>query len=157
VRPENFENFRRDFADYARAHIPSAMLVPELRLDVQAELRSLNVSLVNDLKRLGPFGHGNRRPVMFLRDVQLAAPPRRVGKTGDHLQLFVRQGQTNMKCIAFNAGAMYDQLRAGMSIDLAAEPQINEFNGRTSVELAVKDLLVPTSGSQSAGAATHTG
>jgi hypothetical protein len=38
---------------------------------------------------------------------------------------------------------MCDQLRAGMSLDLAAEPQVNEFNGRTSVELAVKDLVVP--------------
>jgi single-stranded-DNA-specific exonuclease len=119
------------------------MLVRELHLDVQAELRLLNEGLVNDLKRLGPFGHGNRRPLLFLHDVELAAAPRRVGKTGDHLQLYVRQGQTRMKCIAFNAGAMCDQLQVGMSIDLAAEPQMNEFNGRTSVELAVKDLVMP--------------
>jgi single-stranded-DNA-specific exonuclease len=81
--------------------------------------------------------------LLFLHDVQLAGAPRRVGKTGDHLQLYVRQGRTSMKCIAFNAGAMFDQLKAGMSIDLAAEPQVNDFNGRRSIELAVKDLLVP--------------
>jgi hypothetical protein len=31
-------------------------------------------------------------------------------------------------------------LGAGMMIDLAVEPQLNDYNGRTSVELAVKDL-----------------
>ena len=143
VRPEKFEDFRLEFGEYARRTITPQMLVRELHLDVQAELRLLNEGLVNDLKRLGPFGHGNRRPLLFLHDVELAAAPRRVGKTGDHLQLYVRQGQTRMKCIAFNAGAMCDQLQVGMSIDLAAEPQMNEFNGRTSVELAVKDLVMP--------------
>jgi single-stranded-DNA-specific exonuclease len=143
VRPEKFEAFRSSFGEYARQTITPQMLIRELRLDVRAELRSLNESLVNDLKRLGPFGHGNRRPLLLLHDVELAAPPRRVGKTGDHLQLYVKQGQTRMKCIAFGAGAMCDQLKAGMSIDLAAEPQMNEYNGRSSVELAVKDLALP--------------
>jgi len=45
-----------------------------------------------------------------------------------------------MKCIAFNKGELFDRLQAGVSLDLAVEPQINEFNGRTSVELEVKDL-----------------
>jgi single-stranded-DNA-specific exonuclease len=142
VRPDKFEGFRHDFGEYARRNITPELLVRELRLDVQANLQSLNEGLVNDLKRLGPFGHGNRRPLLLLHDVELAGPPRRVGKTGDHLQLYVRQGQTRMKCIAFNAGAMFEKLRAGMSIDLAAEPQMNEFNGRKSVELTVKELKI---------------
>jgi hypothetical protein len=73
----------------------------------------------------------------------VAGPPRRVGKTGDHLQLFVKQGQASMKCIAFNFGSMVDQLRTGTVIDLAVEPTINEYMGRTSVELEVKDLRIP--------------
>ena len=37
-------------------------------------------------------------------------------------------------------GEMFDKLQKGMTIDLAVEPQINEFNGFTNVELEVKDL-----------------
>ena len=97
-------------------------------------------ALVAELKRLGPFGHGNRKPLLCCKGVTLASPPRRVGKTGDHLQLFVRQGEHAMKCIAFGLGEMFDKLRQGMMLDLAVEPQINEFNGYTNVELEVKDL-----------------
>jgi len=49
-----------------------------------------------------------------------------------------------MKCIAFNYGAMLDRLGPGTTIDLAVEPSLNEYNGRVSVELDVKDLQFST-------------
>ncbi|HVT90604.1 MAG TPA: single-stranded-DNA-specific exonuclease RecJ [Tepidisphaeraceae bacterium] len=143
VRNENFEPFRNAFIEHANQTIQPAMLVPELKIDCVADLAHMSEALVNELKRLGPFGHGNRRPVLCCRGLTLAGSPRRVGKTGDHLQLFVRQGRNHMKCIAFGAGKMFDKLREGMNIDLAVEPQINEFNGRISIELAVKDVQIP--------------
>jgi hypothetical protein len=45
-----------------------------------------------------------------------------------------------IKCIAFGYGPMFDQLLPGTKVDLAVEPTINEFNGRVSVEMEVKDL-----------------
>src|SRR4051812_6588770 len=140
VRPENFEKFQRAFIEYANREIPPERMVPELKLDCLAELKHVTEALVNDLKRLGPFGHGNRKPILCCRQVQLAAPPRRVGKTGDHLQLFVRQGDTSMKCIAFGKGELFDRLKPGVTIDLAFEPTLNEYNGFTTVELEVKDV-----------------
>jgi hypothetical protein len=45
-----------------------------------------------------------------------------------------------MKCIGFGLGDMAEKLPAGTSLDLAVEPILNAFNGRTSVELEIKDL-----------------
>jgi len=140
LRTENFEAFRQSFDAHAAATIDPVLLVTELRIDCDAELTHLNHALVTELKRLGPFGHGNRRPLLCCRNLTLAGPPRRVGKTGDHLQLYVKQGNCFMKCIAFNHGELFEKLQAGMTIDLAVEPNINEYNGMTSVELTVRDL-----------------
>jgi single-stranded-DNA-specific exonuclease len=140
VRTDNFENFRRAFSEHATSVLRPEQLVPELKLDCLAELNHVTEALVNDLKRLGPFGHGNRKPILCCRGLTLSGPPRRVGKTGDHLQLYVRQGNATMKCIAFGAGELFDRLQAGTTIDIAVEPQLNEYNGRVSVELEVKDL-----------------
>jgi hypothetical protein len=49
-----------------------------------------------------------------------------------------------MKCIAFGAGELFDKLQSGTQIDVAVEPQLNEFNGRVNVELTVKDIQFPT-------------
>jgi len=142
IRTEKFQAFRQAFVDHANASLDPHLLVPELRIDAEAELVHMNQALVSELARLGPFGHANPRPLLCCRGLTLAGPPRRVGRSGDHLQLFVRQADTYMKCIAFGAGELFDKLRAGMRIDLAVEPQLNEFNGRVSVELAVKDIQI---------------
>ncbi|HEX8520857.1 MAG TPA: single-stranded-DNA-specific exonuclease RecJ [Tepidisphaeraceae bacterium] len=140
VMPENFEKFRACFCAYAKEHLEPEHLVPELKLDAEAQLRQVTPAMVDELQRLAPFGHGNRRPVFCIKGAELAAPPRRVGKTGDHLQLFVRQGNATMKAIAFNAGVLFDRLVAGVRIDVAFEPTLNTYNGYTNVELEVKDL-----------------
>ncbi len=138
----NFEAFRSAFCEHASKSLTAEQLVPELKLEGIADLRNVSPALVTDLQRLGPFGHGNRRPVLCCRDVTIAAPARRVGKSGDHLQLFIRQGNATMKCIAFNAGQWFDRLQPGTRLDLAVEPTLNEFNGRSSVELEIKDLQI---------------
>jgi single-stranded-DNA-specific exonuclease len=140
IQTENLAAFRAAFCEHATTVLSPEMMVPELQLECLAELNSLTDALVKDLKRLGPFGHGNRKPLICCRGLTIAGPPRRVGKTGDHLQLYVKQGAASMKCIAFNFGGMIEQLRTGTVVDLAVEPQINEYMGRTSVELEVKDL-----------------
>lgn len=142
VRSENFEAFRQAFYAHARASLSPEQLIPEISLDAEADLQHMTQALVTDLARLGPFGHGNRKPLLACRGLEIAAPPRRVGKTGDHLQIFVKQFGHQMKCIAFGQGKMSDVLRPGTRVDMAVEPTINEFNGRVSVELAVKDLRV---------------
>lgn len=143
LRTERFEEFREAFCAHATRVITPEMLQPQLYIDCIAELRQINAGLIQDLKRLGPFGQGNRRPMIACRGLEVAAPPRRMGKTGDHLQIMVRQGNSQMKCIAFNYASVIDRLTPGTRIDAAVEPTLNEFNGYTTVELEVKDLQFP--------------
>ena len=91
------------------------------------------------LARLGPFGQGNPKPTLFCQAVEIAGPPRRVGKTGNHIQLQIKQNNTFMRCIAFNRADWFDHLTPGLKIDLAVEPSINEYNGYRNVELEIKD------------------
>jgi len=140
IDPANLDTFRQRFCAYASGVLAPEQLVPELKLDGLAELGQVTPSLVTDLQRLGPFGMGNRKPLLIARGLELAAPPRRVGKTGDHLQLYLRQGNNSMRAIAFGYGAKFDELRQGTVLDLAFEPTLNEYNGFVSVELMVKDM-----------------
>jgi single-stranded-DNA-specific exonuclease len=145
IETGHLDDFREAFGKVADSLVTEEMLVPQLRVECNADLPEITEALVNDLQRLGPFGHGNRRPTLCLDHAIVAGSPRRVGKTGDHLQLMVKQKRQTMRCIAFGVGDMMDKLASGASIRVAVEPSINEFNGRRSVELQVKDfqVLVP--------------
>lgn len=143
IKTSEVDAFREALEAYAADTLSPEQMIPELTLETVAELRHLNLPLVQDLQRLAPFGHGNRRPLLCLEDLEIAGPPRRVGKTGEHLQLFLRQGNSLMKAIAFNYASIAEQLAVGRHIDLAAEATVNEFNGTSRVELVVKDIRFP--------------
>jgi single-stranded-DNA-specific exonuclease len=142
VEREKFDAFRDAFFEYANQRVTAEMMRPQLNLEAAARIGQMTTALVGDLQRLGPFGHGNRKPLWLFQDVQVVAAPRVVGKTGQHLQLLVRQGNARLKCIAFGHAQIAAQLKPGTQLELAAEPILNHFNGNCSVELQVKDLRV---------------
>lgn len=140
IQTDRLEDFRRAFCDVAQSAVTDEMLIPQLRLECVADLGQITAPLIDEMARLGPFGHGNPRPLLCLQNAAVAGAPRRCGKDGDHLQLMVRQGQRSIKCIAFRSGELLDRLSPGAALDLAVVPSLNEFNGRTSVELEIKDI-----------------
>jgi single-stranded-DNA-specific exonuclease len=140
IETSRLDDFRHAFCDLAQSTVTDEMLTPQLRLECVAELGQITAPLIDEMARLGPFGYGNPKPLLCLQNAAVAAAPRRCGKDGDHLQLMVRQGQRSIKCIAFRSGALLDRLSPGAAIDLAVVPSLNEFNGRSSVELEIRDI-----------------
>jgi single-stranded-DNA-specific exonuclease len=58
-----------------------------------------------------------------------------------HLNFRVRQGQTQLRAVAFGMADRIEELTsAGGHCCLAFTPKINEWNGRRTVELEVTDF-----------------
>ena len=142
---EQVPGFRDAFRAAAARRLGPRDLLPLLTAEVECDLADVGEGLVAQLARLGPFGAGNPKPLLLVRNVELMGDPRCVGKNGDVLQLLVRSGRAQTKCVMFGCSDAADclkQLRRGATLDLVAEPSVNEWNGRRSVELMVKDLRV---------------
>ncbi|HSI32264.1 MAG TPA: DHH family phosphoesterase, partial [Tepidisphaeraceae bacterium] len=122
IQTPKLADFRAAFCHHAAGVLEERHLTPELRLECLADLKFVTEALVKDLKRVGPFGHANPKPLLCCQGLTLAAPPRRVGKTGDHLQLQVTQGDLSIKCIAFNTAHLLERLKTGTVLNLAVEP-----------------------------------
>jgi single-stranded-DNA-specific exonuclease len=140
IKSENLVAFREAFCAHATEMLTPEQLLPEVNLEATATLSQITSALVTDLQRLGPFGQSNRKPLLCVPGVTIANPPRRVGKTGNHLQMLVKQGNATMSCIMFNAPEEVAALTKGTEVDLAVEPQLNEYNGYVSVQLRVEDV-----------------
>ncbi len=144
ISADAIDAFTEAFVAHANQVLTPADLQHEIRLDGQADLADLTEAAIHDLERLGPFGQGNPKPRWVSRELELMGEPRVVGKTGEHLQLTVRDGQTVRRCIAFGQADRQQQLRDGRRFCVAFEPMVNEFNGRRSVELHVLDFDWPS-------------
>jgi single-stranded-DNA-specific exonuclease len=140
----NLDVFRERFCELAGQANPSTDRRRILKADAEIPVGQITRSLAEELARLGPFGAGNPRPVFVLNQLRLLAA-RAVGKTGDHLQLQVDDGTGKpLKGIAFGCGELALSLRPNDTLHVAATPSLNEWNGRVSVELEVKDLAFET-------------
>lgn len=143
IEPERITSFTQAFCDYAGRTLTAADLVHKLVLDARVRLQSLDEPLVQSLERFGPFGAGNPRPCFATDLVQLSGEPRLVGKTQDHLMFSVSENGTVRRAIAFRQGDHLTRLLDERACQLAFEPYINEFRGRRSVELRVRDIRFP--------------
>jgi single-stranded-DNA-specific exonuclease len=120
------------------ATLSSDDLIPEVELDAIVSLDECDYDLVNHMKKMAPFGAGNREPVFGTRNLQLISA-RSVGK--GHLKLTVAQGGKSMDAIGFGMGdALADLTQGGGMVSLAYVLEENHWRGETSLQLRLKDV-----------------
>jgi len=136
IHPDKMEPFRIRLNEIARRALKRDDLQPPLRIDADVRLADISLAGLNELARLHPIGQSNP-PVQFSAcSLSHARPLQRMGKDRQHVKLWVTDGRTTHECVWWNAGD--GSLPAG-KFDLAFAPQINSYNGRTSVQLKVLD------------------
>ncbi|MBN1796144.1 MAG: single-stranded-DNA-specific exonuclease RecJ [Sedimentisphaerales bacterium] len=137
---ENIEQFASDFESFAKDNLIEQDLVAKISIDAVAPLEHFSHETVKQLQLLGPFGQGNPKPLFATKGVRLAAQPRRVGARSDHLQLAVTDNTNSIRCIGFGMGKLEKKLLEKDCFHVAYEPDINHFNGTTSVQLVLSDI-----------------
>jgi single-stranded-DNA-specific exonuclease len=112
-------------------------LRPILSADMEIPLRDLRPELLQYLEMLQPTGYGNQEATFISRDLQVKYA-RSVGKEGNHLKMAVSDGWVTYDAIAFRQGHWLEDLPE--RIDLMYSFEVNEYNGRVSLQLNVQDL-----------------
>ncbi len=131
-----------EFRDCVEGAVSSTLtpedLVPEVELDAVVSLDECNYDLIEHMKRMAPFGAGNREPVFGTRNLKLIAA-KVVGN--NHLKLTVAQGDNSMDAIGFGmADALADLRDAGGMVSLAYVLEENHWRGETTLQLRLKDV-----------------
>ncbi|MBI9020080.1 MAG: single-stranded-DNA-specific exonuclease RecJ [Verrucomicrobia bacterium] len=130
---KNLEAFKEQFNAYAAGQLKGNDLQPVLEIDCAIQLAEADAALMDGLKRAGPFGQDNPEPVWAILGVNVADS--RILKE-KHLKLALSDGNTRIDAIGFN---MAEKLPAG-PVDIAFTLQENSWNGRTTLQLNLKDL-----------------
>ncbi|MEG2008642.1 MAG: single-stranded-DNA-specific exonuclease RecJ [Oscillospiraceae bacterium] len=137
IRRDRLSDFRRELKRYYSENPPSreARLLCDLRVE---DTELLSMDCVRSLELLEPYGSGNPRPVICITGATLERIVPIGG--GKHLRLTLTKGPRSFECVLFSRGVKDLGLREGDAADAAFYPQINEFRGRSSVQLLITDL-----------------
>jgi single-stranded-DNA-specific exonuclease len=136
IRPDQIDPLRARLNDLARRTLKPEQFQPPLRLDAEVNAGDLGLERVRELTQLEQTGIGNPPVRLWLRNVTHARPLLRMGPDKKHARLWITDGRKTLEAVLWNVGD--GPLPVGR-FDLAFTPQINEFNGSTTVQLKVLD------------------
>ena len=136
LRPEQMDALRQRLNELARRALKPEDLQPPLRLDAETGLAEMSLEMLGALAGLKPTGQGNPSVQFCARQLTHQRPLQRMGTDKQHIKMWVTDGSVTLEAVWWNGG---DKSLPVGKFDLAFAPQINEFNGRRTVQLKVLD------------------
>lgn len=131
---KNIAVFRRrvnEFYRSLRLADQATLLLP--KADATTDLAAVTEELIVQLATLEPFGNGNPQPVLRSDNV-LVIGQRRMGDDAQHVKLEIQDSnKKRMQMLAFNAPE-YFFVEPGEYVTVWYQPDVNEWQGRRSVE-----------------------
>ncbi len=133
----SFEDVKKALNKTVDEMLNGQKLSPSLDIDLELSIDDVDVSLVEEISKLEPFGASNPSPSFVVKNLTVKEK-KLMGSTKDHLKLIVEGPNSLIDCVWWSRGDV--PLIAGDKIDIAFAPQLNTFNGVTSVQLIIKDI-----------------
>ncbi|MFL6467574.1 MAG: single-stranded-DNA-specific exonuclease RecJ, partial [Pyrinomonadaceae bacterium] len=137
----NIAQLRERLNRFAIEHINEEQRTPVLQIDAHVSSETLDLAVVEELKRIEPFGAGNPKPVFVTKDLFLSDEPFVMKEK--HLKLKLENGSRKRFEAVWWDGVERSKgrtLRIGNGIELAYTPEANTWQGNTRLQLVVQDL-----------------
>lgn len=133
-------------------------MIPALRIEKLLSFAEIDLGLAKELKALSPFGKGNPAPLFATKNIHVDRLDL-IGKNKDILRMTLSQPQNGIRLSAVSFDG-YEQLREMLRelypaeecdkiikdgqlpplLDVVYSVEINTYNGRSSVQLMIKDF-----------------
>ncbi|MFT3994188.1 MAG: single-stranded-DNA-specific exonuclease RecJ [Dysgonomonas sp.] len=142
LREENLAEFKRRFEKQSIEMIAPEMMRPQIDIDAELPFKDIDMKFADDLARFAPFGPDNLNPIFTSRGVQDYGTSKLVGRDNVHLKLEMIDQTSSLpkNGIAFRQSDNYKMVKSGKPFDICYTLEENTHNGKTSIQLYVKDI-----------------
>jgi len=141
LKSSNLDEFKKRFEEFVTKTIDETTLIPEIEIDADIDFNELTPKFMRILKQFAPFGPGNMSPVFRTDGVKDTGRSRIVGK--NHLKLELEQENfpgMAFSGIAFQQGDHFEWIKSGKPFSICYHLEENEWQGKVSLQLNVKDI-----------------
>lgn len=141
LKEENYAAFKEAFERTVEETIHPDLLTPEIAVDAEINLTDINEKLIRILNQFEPFGPQNMTPVFMTKGLKDSGYAKGIGADEEHLKLYVKQNNSpGFGAIGFGLGKKLDLVKNQRPFDAVYCIDENEFNGKVSVQLRLKDI-----------------
>ena len=134
------ENFRRKFEEVVSRKILPEQLSPMISVDMNLPLSQITDKFHRIMTQMSPFGPQNMTPVFVSENVKLYGVPIKMKEK--HLKINVFQEDSPaFTCVGFGmVEDFYEELSKGKPFSICYTIEINEWQGKRSFQLMLKDI-----------------
>ena len=146
LRWDDVKEFRDRFQAYVEEHILPEHTEAALNIDAVIDLKDITKKMHSELKKFGPFGPGNTKPMFATMNVYDFGTSKVVGREQEHIKLELVDSKSNnvMSGIAFGQSAAARYIKSKRSFNIAYTLEDNIFK-HNDVQLQIEDIQ-PTEG-----------
>ena len=140
IKEENYNKFKEAFELIVSQTIDKELLEQRINIDLEIKLEDISSIFFETLKRFAPFGPKNMTPVFLSKGVK-AKEFRAVGD-GSHLRIVLTNIEETVSFVAIGFGLADKKtiLEKGQPFDIVYQLEENIWNGRTSIQMKIKDI-----------------
>jgi len=142
LKRENYQQFKQKFEEVVQQQIDDKLLIRRQVYDTELKLGEITPKFYRILKQFAPFGPKNMSPVFRINGLQDTGFAKAVGKSAEHLKCKFFKGKHPLKidAIGFNLGSKLNLLKNRSKVDVLCTIDENEWNGKISLQLKLKDI-----------------
>jgi len=142
VKPGREMAFARALDDAVGEQLAAISKREPRYFDMEIPLADCSSDLLVELRKFEPYGPGAPAPVFLARDVNLAMPPRVVGKDGRHLRVAMRvPGQSNpLYAVGFGLGHREAALTNAGKFDVVFKVESECYRGMLQPRITLLDF-----------------
>ena len=138
IHRDQIANFRREISALAAKYYADGAPRTALDIDCAITPELLSIKGIDALNALEPCGTGCPKPVLMMEGMTIE----RLSLVGNgrHMRLRLRHGHHTINALCFSTTPDSGSVEAGDVVDVAFQPQVNEFRGERSVQLNIVDI-----------------
>lgn len=142
MEESNLDEFKSRLEAFADVHMIEEQMVQTLDIDMALKFSEINTKLIQDLRRMNPFGPDNQKPVFCSLRVKDFGTSKLVGKELEHikLELIDDSSENIVQAIAFGMHEFNDYIKSMKPFDICYTIEENSYNNKTTIQLQIRDI-----------------
>ena len=136
---QDVDNLRDRLQEQAGQSLSQEDLQPNQHIDISIGLDEIELSTIEALKKLGPYGMDFPKPMYCIEKVNISSM-RKIGANQNHVKMELAAGPLTLDAVGFSKGHLADELTPGVAVSFIGDIQINEWNGRKKPQFMIEDV-----------------
>lgn len=138
---DSVDDLRSRLKTLANEQLTEEDFIPVTSIDGVFHIKDINLSSIAEMQLLAPFGMGNAKPKVMIKNANIAAM-RKIGSEQTHIKVTIENDGSSLDGIGFGLGHLHEHISPYSKLSVIGELSINEWNNIKKPQIFLQDLAV---------------